>query len=239
MRKLNEIVAIVTGGTKGIGRAIAEAILTEGGSVAIGARTVSDVDDAVAELNAAYAGRAVGVPCDVARYDDCKRLADEAAAAFGRVDVLVNNAGVGHFASVADLDPETWRQVIGTNLDGVFHCTHATIPHLRKAGGGWIINIGSLAGKNAFPGGAAYNASKFGLIGFSEAIMQDLRHDDIRVSYIMPGSVSTEFGGPTGRGADWKVQAEDIGAIVVDLLRTPARTLPSRIEVRPSKPPRK
>jgi 3-oxoacyl-[acyl-carrier protein] reductase len=239
MRELNEIVAIVTGGTKGIGRAIAEAILAEGGRVAVAARTPQDVEQAAAELNADRDGRAIGVVCDVSRHDDCHRLADETARAFGRVDVLVNNAGVGHFGNVADLEPDRWREVIGTNLDGVFYCTHATIPHLRKAGGGWIINIGSLAGKNAFPGGAAYNASKFGLIGFSEAIMQDLRYDDIRVSYIMPGSVSTDFGGPTGKDADWKVQAEDIAQIVVDLLRTPARTLPSRIEVRPSKPPRR
>jgi NAD(P)-dependent dehydrogenase (short-subunit alcohol dehydrogenase family) len=239
MPELTDIVAIVTGGTKGIGRAIAEAILAEGGRVAIAARTPKDVERAVAELNAAHDGRALGVQCDVSSYDDCKGLADETARAFGRIDVLVNNAGVGHFGSVAELEPARWREVIGTNLDGVFHCTHATVPHLRKAGGGWIINIGSLAGRNAFPGGAAYNASKFGLIGFSEAIMQDLRYDDIRVSCIMPGSVSTEFGGPTGKGAEWKVQAEDIGRIVLDLLRTPARTLPSRIEVRPAKPPKR
>src|SRR5690606_30206886 len=136
--------------------------------------------------------------------------------------------------------PEDWRTVIGTNLDGVFFCTHAALPHLRSAGGAWIINIGSLAGVNAFPGGAAYNASKFGLIGFTEALMQEIRYDDVRVTNIMPGSVATEFGGPVDAARDaWKIQPEDIGEIVVNLLRTPSRTLPSRIEVRPSKPPRR
>jgi NAD(P)-dependent dehydrogenase (short-subunit alcohol dehydrogenase family) len=239
MSELNGTVALVTGGTKGIGRAIAQALIDAGGRVAIGARTQRDVDRTVAELNARAHDRAFGIACDVARLDDCHRLADETARTFGRIDVLINNAGIGRFANVADLDPAAWREVIGTNLDGVFYCTHAVIPHLRRAGGGWIINIGSLAGKNPFAGGAAYNASKFGLVGFSEAIMQDLRYDDIRVSCIMPGSVSTEFGGPTGTTQSWKIQPEDIGRLVVDLVTMPARALPSRIEVRPSKPPRK
>jgi len=159
---------------------------------------------------------------------------------FGGVNVLANTAGVGLFANVVDMRPEDWRTVIGTNLDGVFFCTHAALPHLRSAGGAWIINIGSLAGVNAFPGGAAYNASKFGLIGFTEALMQEIRYDDVRVTNIMPGSVATEFGGPVDAARDaWKIQPEDIGEIVVNLLRTPSRTLPSRIEVRPSKPPRR
>jgi 3-oxoacyl-[acyl-carrier protein] reductase len=160
-------------------------------------------------------------------------------AEFGHIDILVNNAGIGRFAHVAELDPEDWRAVIETNLNGVFYCTHAALPHLCARGNGWIINIGSLAGKNAFPGGAAYNASKFGLIGFSEALMQEVRHDGVRVSYIMPGSVATDFTHPSRASTDeWKVQPEDIAALVLDLLGMPERTLPSRIEVRPSRPPR-
>jgi 3-oxoacyl-[acyl-carrier protein] reductase len=173
----------------------------------------------------------------VRRADDCARLVEVAVSEFGGLDILVNNAGLSVFAPVAELGVEQWDQVLETNLSGVFYCTRAAIPHLRSGGGGWIINIGSLAGKNAFPGGAAYNASKFGLIGFSEALMQEVRHDGIRVSYIMPGSVSTAGFG-SGEG-DWKIQPEDLGQIVLDLLATPERTLPSRIEVRPSRPPQK
>ncbi len=149
----------------------------------------------------------------------------------------MNNAGVGVFKPVAELTIEEWDRVQETNVSGVFYCSHAAIPQLKERGGGWIINIGSLAGKNAFPGGAAYNASKFGLIGFSEALMQEVRHDGIRVSYIMPGSVATP--GFSSGEADWKIQPEDIGKIVLDLLATPDRTLPSRVEVRPSRPPKK
>src|SRR5690606_9313971 len=139
----------------------------------------------------------------------------------------------------SEMTVEAWDRVIGTNLSGVFYCTHAAIPHLKRAGGGWIINIGSLAGKNAFPRGAAYNASKFGLVGFTEALMQEVRHDGIRVSSIMPGSVATGFSHPTpGTGDEWKIHPNDIAELVLDLLRMPERTLPSRIEVRPSRPPK-
>jgi 3-oxoacyl-[acyl-carrier protein] reductase len=226
-------VAVVTGGTKGIGRAIAEALLEQGARVVVGARSAKDIEEAGQSLGE----NARAVICDVRRPDDCARLLDTAVDAFGGLDVLVNNAGVGVFERVEALSIDEWDRVIETNLSGVFYCTAAAIPHLRKRGGGWIINIGSLAGKNAFPGGAAYNASKFGLIGFSEALMQEVRHDGIRVSYIMPGSVATPGFG--SGDADWKIQPEDIGQIVVDLLNTPDRTLPSRIEVRPSRPPRK
>ena len=226
-------VAVVTGGTKGIGRAIAEALLSEGARVVVGARTAEDVERAGRELG----GDARAVVCDVRRAGDCEELVDQATDAFGGLDILVNNAGVGVFEPVADMRREDWDRVIETNLNGVFYCTHAAIPHLRERGGGWIINIGSLAGKNAFPGGAAYNASKFGLIGFSEALMQEVRHDGIRVSYVMPGSVATP--GVGAGDADWKIQPEDIGRIVLDLLATPDRTLPSRVEVRPSRPPKK
>ena len=230
--ELDGKVAVVTGGTKGIGRAIAEALLEHGARVVIGARTESDVDRVAGELGE----RAHGVVCDVRSADDCRALIDAAGSTFGGLDILINNAGIGIFKEVEELTVEEWDRLQGTNLDGVFYCTHAAIPRLKERGGGWIINIGSLAGKNAFPGGAAYNTSKFGLIGFSEALMQEVRHDGIRVSYIMPGSVATS--GFSGDG-DWKIQPEDIGRIVLDLLATPDRTLPSRVEVRPSRPPKK
>ncbi|MBW3553911.1 MAG: SDR family oxidoreductase [Gemmatimonadetes bacterium] len=230
---MKEKVAVVTGGTKGIGRAIAEALLEGGASVVVGARTEGDVREAERALGE----RARGVVCDVRDAGQCSALIGAAVEAFGGVDILVNNAGVGRFDPVADLSIADWDAVIETNLNGVFYCSRAAIPHLKDRGGGWIINIGSLAGKNAFPNGAAYNASKFGLIGFSEALMQEVRHDGIRVSYIMPGSVATP--GFSSGEAEWKIQPEDIGRIVMDLLATPERTLPSRIEVRPSRPPKK
>jgi len=154
-----------------------------------------------------------------------------------RLDVLVNNAGVGSFASVADMDPAEFRRVIDTNLVGVFNFCHAAIPAMRATGGGFIVNISSLAATNAFAGGAAYNASKFALTGFSEALMQDVRYDNIRVSYILPGSVATEFAGnDPGAGADWKLAPDDVAQVVVDLLRFDPRALPSRVELRPSRP---
>jgi 3-oxoacyl-[acyl-carrier protein] reductase len=236
-------VAVVTGGSRGIGWAIATALAEAGVHVAVAARTAADVERAAARLNERFpAVRALGVACDVRSQADCERLISRAADELGGIDILVNNAGIGQFAPVADMTPDDWRAVIETNLNSIFYCTHAALPYLTAAGESWVINIGSLAGKNAFPGGAAYNASKFGLIGFSEALMQEVRHDGVRVSYIMPGSVATEFSHPAGSGGgedDWKVQAEDVARIVLDLLAMPARTLPSRVEVRPSRPPRR
>jgi len=153
----------------------------------------------------------------------------------GGLDVLVNNAGVGVFKSTADLSVDDWQKTIETNLSGVFYCCREALRRLKQRGGGYIINISSLAGKNAFAGGAAYNASKFGLNGFSEAMMLDHRYDKVRVSYVMPGSVNTEFSSGTAQ-ADWKIAPEDIGEIVLMLLRMPERTLVSRVEVRPSRP---
>jgi 3-oxoacyl-[acyl-carrier protein] reductase len=238
MLKLDGQVAIVTGGTRGIGRAIAESLSAAGARVAIGSRTESDVRAAEQALGGD--GRALGVACDVSSAQDCDRLVASTVDTFGRLDILINNAGIGRFGAVDDLSVEAWRAVIGTNLDGAFYCARAAIPHMKKEGG-WIINIGSLAGKNPFAGGAAYNASKFGLLGFSEALMLDVRHEGIRVSCIMPGTVATEFGGPSARteAESWKPQPEDIAQIVMDLLAMPARTLPSRIEVRPTRPPKK
>ncbi|HEX6694685.1 MAG TPA: SDR family oxidoreductase [Longimicrobiales bacterium] len=237
MADLKGKVAVVTGSTKGIGRAIAEALVRAGCNVAVSSRHADDAEKTAQELTATGPGRAIGRACDVQDEAQCTDMIAETVLAFGRLDILVNNAGIGAFGPVADMEPQTWRNVLRTNLDGVFYCTHAALPHLKRAKGAWIFNIASLAGKNPFPGGAAYNASKFGLVGFSEALMQEVRQDDIRVSYIMPGSVATEFSHPqSGSGDAWKIQPEDIGQIVMDLLTMPPRTLPSRVEVRPSKP---
>lgn len=240
MAELEGKVVVVTGGSRGIGRAIAKAVAQRGAAVVLAARTAEAVEDTVAKLG--QAGTVEGKVCDVRRPEDCRRLIDETVADFGRIDVLVNNAGVGARARVDELSVDDWQRVIETNLNGVFYCSRAAIPPMRAAGSGWIINIGSLAGKNAYPGGAAYNASKFGLIGFSEALMQDVRHDGIRVAYIMPGSVATDFGGRfsgDGTGDDWKLQPEDVARTVTDLLAYPNRALPSRIELRPSQPPKR
>lgn len=236
MVQLDGKVAIVTGSTRGIGRAVAEALWRAGAAVVVSGRSAA----AAEQLAAQWGTRALGVACDVRENPECERLVERTVREFGGLDILVNNAGIGVFAPVTELTPGQWRDVIGTNLDSLFFCCHAALPALRARGDAWIINMGSLAGKNAFPGGAAYNASKFGLIGFSEALMQEVRHDGVRVSYIMPGSVATDFAHPAGAGDDdWKVRAEDIAQLVLDLLATPARTLPSRIEVRPSRPPRR
>ncbi len=232
--------AVVTGGSKGIGFAIAEALAGAGANVVISSRHEDEVQDAARRLNEVSEGEVVGVVCDVRRYEDVQRMIGAAVERFGGLDVLVNNAGVGGFAPVDRLPVERWDQVIETNLNGVFYCCHEAVPHMRKRGDGWIINIASLAGKNPLPGGTAYNASKFGLVGFSEALMLDVRDDGIRVNYIMPGSVATHFNDHTPSEVDaWKIQPEDIAQIVMDLLAFPSRTLPSRIEVRPSKPPKR
>jgi NAD(P)-dependent dehydrogenase (short-subunit alcohol dehydrogenase family) len=233
---------LVTGGTRGIGRAVAEAVVAHGASVAIGARAEDDVRAFAAELAATAdpKARVSGIRCDVRDARQCADLVDAAAEALGGLDVLVNNAGIGRFEPGAEMEPVTWVAVIETNLSAVFYCTHAALPHLRAAGDAWVINMASLAGKNAFPRAGAYNASKFGLVGFSEALMQEVRHDGIRVSYIMPGSVATDFSHPEpGTDDAWKIQPEDLARIVLDLLATAGRTLPSRIEVRPSRPPKR
>jgi NAD(P)-dependent dehydrogenase (short-subunit alcohol dehydrogenase family) len=180
-------------------------------------------------------GRLLAETADVSQLEEVQRFFASVDARFGGVDFLINNAGIGIFKSVADLTPEEWRRSIDLNLSGVYYCSHEALPRMRKRGGGYIVNIGSLAGKNAFAGGAAYNASKFGLNGFSEAMMLDHRYQDVRVSYIMPGSVDTDFGARAGAAA-WKIQPEDIAEVVAMLLRMPARTLISRVEIRPSKP---
>ena len=174
---------------------------------------------------------------DVRRYDEVTRAIDATVARFGGLDVLVNNAGIGIFAEVAAITPEQWAEVIDTNLTGVFNACRAALPHLRRRGSGFIINISSLAGENPFADGAAYCASKAGLNAFSEALMQEVRYDNIRVSCVMPGSVATSFSsGDETKGADWKIAPEDVADVVVNLLRTEPRSLPSRVELRPSKP---
>jgi 3-oxoacyl-[acyl-carrier protein] reductase len=228
--------AIVTGGSRGIGFAIARALADAGASVAITGRDPSALEAARTQLG----GQALALKADVQHEPQAAKAVADAASRFGGLDILVNNAGVGLFAPVADMTAAEWRQVLDTNLSGVFYCCHAAIPQLRQRGGGWIVNISSLAGKNGFPNGAAYCASKAGLNEFSEALMQEVRHDNIRVAYVMPGSVATGFGGRGDSGrADWKLSPDDVAQTVLDLLTHPARSLPSRVELRPSRPPKK
>ena len=228
--------AVVTGGSRGIGLAIAQALVNEGAEVVICGRDRPSLEQSASLLGP----RAVGVPCDVGQQQQVAALFRVVEQRSGGLDVLVNNAGVSFFGSVAELAPEDWRTVIDTNLSGAFYCSRLAIPLIRRRGGGYIINIGSLAGKNAMAGGAAYNASKFGLIGFSEALMLDVRYDNIRVSCVLPGSVLTEFSS-TARGAhtDWKLRPEDVAQTVLHLLRLPPHALASSVEMRPLMPPRK
>jgi NAD(P)-dependent dehydrogenase (short-subunit alcohol dehydrogenase family) len=237
---LNGKTAIITGSTKGIGRAIAEALVHEGMNVCVSARNADEVEQAVSELGDMGEGGVTGAVCDVRDYDEVKALFEHTVAEFGGLDVLVNNAGIGIFGRVEETEPEDFRAVLETNLFGVFYCCREAIPQMKKRGGGYIINISSLAGTNAHPQMTAYNASKFGLNGFSEAMMQEVRHDDIRVSYLMPGSVNTYFGNEEpDESKSWQLQPADIARVVIDLLHTDERSLLSRIEIRPSRPPQK
>ncbi|MEF2277731.1 SDR family oxidoreductase [Deinococcus sp. YIM 134068] len=227
--------AFVTGASKGIGLAVARALSEAGYAVTLTSRHADEVETAAQGI----VGQARGVVCDVRDPEALVREVEAHVAAFGGLDVLFVNAGVGNFANVADLSVEQWREVIDTNLSGAFYTVKAAIPALKRRGG-YIFTLSSLAGRNPFAGGGAYNASKFGLNGLSEVLTLDLRQHDIKVTQIMPGSVATHFAGHTPSEADaWKIQPEDIAQLTVDLLNMPARTLPSRIEVRPSKPPQK
>ncbi len=240
MESIRDRIAIVTGGTRGIGRAIASALLEAGVRVVVCARTGDAVTACIDRLEGRWPGRIKGAACNVSCFDEVRSLVDFTVREFGGLDILVNNAGVGVMGDIAEISPRQWQEVIGTNLTGVYHCCHAAVPILRRRGGGYILNIGSLAGTQGFAGGSAYNASKFGLNGFSEAIMQDLRHDNIRVSAVLPGSVNTGFRGHrAGEQARWKLTPEDVARVVVDLLRHDPRSLPSRVELRPTRPPRK
>ena len=236
MQAVNGKVAIVTGGSRGIGFAIASALVAQGAQVTITGVDESRLSDARRQIEAAGPGSVEALRADVRRYDEVERTVAATVSRFGGLDFLINNAGVGLFADVAAMAPDDWSRVIDTNLTGVFYACHAAIPHLRRRGGGFIINISSLAGKSAFAGGAAYCASKSALNAFSEALMQEVRYDDIRVSYVMPGSVATGFSGDETRGADWKISAAEVAEVVLNLLRHDPRSLPSRVELRPSKP---
>jgi 3-oxoacyl-[acyl-carrier protein] reductase len=233
-------IAIVMGGTKGIGRAIAKSLAGAGAHVAITARNEAEIATAVSQLNSEGSGRVTGYVCDVRNYEEVKSVFKEFAKDSGGLDILINNAGIGIFAPVESMSPDDFRAVLETNVFGVFYCCHEAIPLLKQRGGGYIINISSLAGANPHPRMAAYNASKFGLNGFSEALMQEVRHDGIKVSYIMPGSVNTYFGGDEPNDENsWQLQPDDIAQVVIDLLEYPQRSLPSRIEIRPSRPPKR
>lgn len=232
--------AIVTGGTKGIGRGIATALVRAGVNVCLSARSREEIDETLAALRSLKGGEVTGIVADVRVYPQIQALFELTVSHFGGLDILINNAGIGKFETVEEMSPDDFRAILETNVFGVFYCCHEAIPLMKTRGGGYIINISSLAGTNAHPKMAAYNASKFGLNGFSEALMQEVRHDGIKVSYIMPGSVNTEFGGDTPTSdQDWQLQPEDVAQVVIDLLHHDQRSLPSRVEIRPSKPPRK
>ncbi len=239
--ELKDKVAVVTGGSRGIGFSIAGALLTEGAKVFVCGRDGDVLKAALEKLRTAAPANVDGSVADVRIYEDCRKLIRAAAERFGGLDILVNNAGVGVFKPVDQLSVQDWDTTIQTNLCGVFYCCREAIPLMRKRGGGYIFNISSLAGVNPMPTGSAYNASKFGLNGFSEAMMQDVRYDGIRVSYLMPGSVDTDFAAEPGSKTreSWKLTGEDIAKAVVDLYKFPKTALASRIEMRPSQPPRK
>jgi NAD(P)-dependent dehydrogenase (short-subunit alcohol dehydrogenase family) len=232
-------VAVVTGGTKGIGLAIAEALIRSGKSVFVCARDKGEVRDAVDDLR--RLGNAEGEICDVRSEEQVRMMLNECERVFGGVDILINNAGMGVFGkTVEQISSEEFRQTLETNLFGVFYACHYAIPMMKKRGGGYIINISSLADQNPHPKMAAYNASKYGLNGFTEAMMQEVRQDNIKVSYICPGSVNTYFGGdaPSPDHA-WQLQPDDIADVVISLLNMDQRALPSKVEIRPSRPPAK
>ncbi len=234
MNQLKGKVALITGGTKGIGYGIAQALLAQGMRVAITGRTQESATTAAESLGR-LGEEVLALRSDVTTYSSQEEAVSTVIDQWGQLDVLIANAGVGHFASITDLSIDQWNETIDTNLTGVFYSVKASLAPIKKSKG-YIITIASLAGTNFFAKGTAYNASKFGLTGFTQALMLDLRDDDVKVSTIMPGSVSSHFGGRSPEdGKDWRIQPEDIGQITVDLLKMHPRTLPSKVEVRPSK----
>jgi NAD(P)-dependent dehydrogenase (short-subunit alcohol dehydrogenase family) len=235
-------VAVVTGGSAGIGRAIASALAGAGAGVVLTSRDRSRAEAAAAEVGQDRPGAVVGLPLDVRDPASCRALVSATLDRFGRLDILVNNAGVGIFKPFQEMSEEDWRVQVETNLHGVFHCTKAALPSLLEAGRGrdgdaWVINVGSLASRNSFAGGAGYNASKFGLLGMTEAMMIDLRYEGIRTAILMPGSVDTAFQEAGER--PWALQADDVGRAVLHLLSYPTGALVSRVEMRPTRPPRR
>lgn len=235
-------IAIVTGGSRGIGRGVAEALLADGWHVHLCSKNPASVEEALGELRQRLTdqgGRVDGRAVDVRRQEEVESFVRDVLDRQGRIDCLVNNAGLAHFGPVDELTGDQWREVLQTNLDGCFYFLHAVAPAMKRQGSGWIFNIASLASKNAFAGGTAYNASKFGLIGLSEAAMLDLRPHGVRVAAILPGSVDTGFG-HRGGGKDrsWMLRPEDIASMVLHLLSYPPQALPSLVEMRPSRPPK-
>jgi NAD(P)-dependent dehydrogenase (short-subunit alcohol dehydrogenase family) len=238
--KNDKEVALVTGGSRGIGRAIVEALLEEGWVVRFCSRSIDSVAGAKQELAEKYPGRVDGRATDVRNEAEVQSLVEWTFESSGRLDCLVNNAGIGVFGPVDEITGDQWHEVLETNLSGAFYATRAVTPIMKQQGSGWILNIASLAGKNPFAGGSAYNASKFGMVGLSEASMLDLRHHGIRVAAILPGSVRTEFSHPSGRPSDnWRLAPDDVARVVMNLLAYPDRALPSLVEIRPSQPPKK
>ncbi|WP_242155298.1 SDR family oxidoreductase [Aestuariivivens sediminis] len=241
MESLKQKVALITGGSKGIGFGIAQALLEEGVNVVITSRHDASAKDAAKKLNSGHRSKAiaVGIEADVRSLESQQQAVQAVLDQFHQLDIVIANAGLGHFASIEDLTTEQWHDTIDTNLTGVFYTIKSTVEAL-KLSKGYFITISSLAGTNFFAKGSAYNASKFGLTGFTQAVMLDLRQHDIKVSTIMPGSVATYFNNHEPNDQDaWKIQIEDIGELVVDLVKMNPRTLPSKIEVRPTKPPTK
>ncbi len=227
-------IAFITGGSKGIGLACAEALLAQGMKVAFTGRSDDGIKEAIHKLNVKYEGKVMGIKSDASNIDDLNAAVDLINNTWGKIDTVIANAGVGYFAPIDELSIDQWHETINTNLTGAFYTLHACLNDLKSTEG-YYISVASLAGTNFFEKAAAYNASKFGLVGFTQAVMLDLRKYKIKVTTIMPGSVSTHFNGHTPSDADaWKIQPEDIGQMVVDLLNMNPRTLPSKIEVRPS-----
>ena len=239
MQNIKGKTALITGGSKGIGYGIAEVLLKAGLNVAITSRSQSAADGAAAKLSKLGAGKIIGIESDVRDMEAGKKAVAKTVEAFGQMDVLIANAGVGHFAPITELTPGQWAETIDINLTGVFNSVKAGLDALI-ASKGYLITIASLAGTNFFAKGAAYNASKYGLVGFTQAVMLDVRHYGVKVTTIMPGSVASHFNWHTPSDSDaWKIQPEDIGQMVADLLRMNPRTLPSKVEVRPAMPPAK
>lgn len=236
MQDIANKTALITGGTKGIGYGIAAALMEQGMKVAITSRSQEAADEAAAKLNQSGKGEAFGVQADVRDFDSQQKAIDKVVEKWGQLDLLVANAGIGHFANIADLTVDQWHETIETNLTGVFYSIKAGLEAL-KASKGFFITISSLAGTNFFANGSAYNASKFGVTGFTQAVMLDVRQHGIRCTTIMPGSVATHFNDhvPSEKDA-WKIQIEDMGKLVVDLMQMHPRSLPSKIEIRPSMP---
>jgi NAD(P)-dependent dehydrogenase (short-subunit alcohol dehydrogenase family) len=224
-------VAFITGGSRGIGFATAKAFVSQGAKVAIVGTNQDRLDAAVGELG----GEVFGVPADVARHEDVERAVSTTVARFGRLDVLVNNAGIGVYRPVAEMTIDEWNRTFATNVNGMFYCCRAALPHLRQHAG-WIINISSLSSTGPFANGAAYCASKSAVNTFSDVLMQEVRYDGVRVACVLPGSVNTGFGGRANTKSEWALQPEDVAEMIINLVAFPPRGLPSRVEIRPAQP---